>query len=134
MVTVVDAGERLALYWEHIDMPTDSTCTSPVAGHAARRQPATIEPIEFCVGPHWQAKSFNAQPAAVIAEERHNVAHAGSPSRTLCAAAGEVIHATEKSMHSRSNRKLIFNQLPIMQVRRFILVGQSGKIRAGEPR
>jgi len=34
-----------------------------------------------CEGPHWQASSVSAQPAAEMAEERQAVAQGGSPER-----------------------------------------------------
>lgn len=37
--------------------------------------------MEDWVGPHWQAWSLGAQPAAVMAEERQPVAQAGSPAK-----------------------------------------------------
>lgn len=45
------------------------------------RHGAARTPIEACVGPHWQATSVAAQPAALIAEERQAVAQGGSALR-----------------------------------------------------
>jgi len=39
-------------------------------------------PTEGCSVGHWQPTLFSAQPAAEIAEERHEVAQAGSPEKT----------------------------------------------------
>jgi hypothetical protein len=75
----------IALYSSHIARPTDSTTGSSDAGHDAIRQGAAFETIALCVGPHWQPKSDRAQPAAMTAEERHDVAQAGSELRRFCA-------------------------------------------------
>jgi hypothetical protein len=41
--------------------------------HAARRQGTAVAAMMACVGPHWQAASVAAQPAAEMAEARQEV-------------------------------------------------------------
>jgi hypothetical protein len=68
----------MALYWAHKAFPMDCMTPISLAGQEARRQVATMAPMEAWVGPHWQAWSDSAQPALEMAEERQAVAQAGS--------------------------------------------------------
>jgi hypothetical protein len=71
----------MALYWAHSASPMDSMAMTSVAEQEANRQLAAKPPMEFWVGPHWQAWSAGAQPALEMAEERQAEAHGGSPER-----------------------------------------------------
>ncbi len=62
-----------------------------VAAQDERIHGAARTPIEACVGPHWQATSEGAQPAAVMAEERQAVAQAGSALRFWAVARERIV-------------------------------------------
>jgi len=93
---------KLLLYWAQRAKPIDWIAGNSVAGHEAPRQTAAETPIRVCAGPHWQAWSFGAQPAAVMAEERHALAQAGSPDKS-CAITKYRIFAEEESADKNSS-------------------------------
>jgi len=79
---VVMAMLAVARYDWHRAAPTLAAWSRSAASvHALTRQGAARLPMALWVGPHWQPMSVGAHPAAVMAETRQEVAHAGSPSR-----------------------------------------------------
>ena len=132
-VTFVWIGLTVALCTAHNKMPTDCAATISDAGHDAIIHVATILPIGVSDGPHWQPKSDRAQPAAVIAEERHDVAQGGSAPMRFCALDGIEIYSIEKRMHRRSVLKPIFNNTDIFAYagKMVVLLMQAGKARGG---
>jgi hypothetical protein len=88
-VAVVDMLVRvMALYCAQRELPIATTLPSSVALQALSRHGSTRVPILLCVGPHWQAWSFAAQPAAETADAMQAVAH-GSSAVRVCAVARE---------------------------------------------
>jgi hypothetical protein len=86
-VVVIDPVKP-ALYCAQRELPILTTLPRSLAAHALRRQGAARFPIVDCVGPHWQAWSFAAQPAAETAEAIQDVAQ-GSSAVRVCALARE---------------------------------------------
>jgi len=59
---------------------------SPGLQAPARQGPATVVRAAWAEVPHWQPWSVAAQPIALMAEERQDVAQVGSPLRFWAAA------------------------------------------------
>ena len=65
-------GSSLAKKLEHTAWPALMAAPRSVGFvHAVKMQPPTFSAMAVCVGPHWQPMSLRAQPAAVMAEDRH---------------------------------------------------------------
>jgi len=83
-VVVEPAEVELAVALKALQAAWPALCawmSSPTPVHAATRQPTTLLAMAACVGPHWQPASSSPQPAAVIADARQDVAHAGCPEK-----------------------------------------------------
>jgi hypothetical protein len=85
-----------ALYCAQSELPILTTLPRSLPEHALRRQGAARFPIADWVGPHWQAWSFGAQPAAETAEAIQDVAQ-GSSAVRVCALARERMEERAKS-------------------------------------
>lgn len=65
-----------ALRLEHTARPALCAWPTSVPLHLLSRQGAATPAMAACVGPHWQATSVSAQPAAVMAEVRQGICRA----------------------------------------------------------
>lgn len=68
-VRAAAALEAFAEYEEHSTSPADTACDRSVALQALSKHGPTTAADK----PHWQGTSVGAQPAAEIAESRHDV-------------------------------------------------------------
>jgi hypothetical protein len=71
----------------HSCEPTLAATPRSLAAQAAMRHGAARRPMSACFGPHWQAWSVGAQPAAEMAETRQDVWQLG---QLRCASAKEL--------------------------------------------
>jgi hypothetical protein len=89
VAVVVIVAVSLALKSAHREAPMLAISSNRDAGHAVKRQAATTGEILACDGPHWQATSVGAQPAALIPDAMQGRAQLGSAPRPCALARAE---------------------------------------------